>query len=250
MTLAVESVGKRYGGVTALAEVTLHVAAGEVVGLIGPNGAGKTTLFDIVSGVQAPTSGAVRLDGRDITSASPERRARAGIRRTFQRVQLYGHMSVEDNILTATEWRGGGGGLLADLVASPARARRERERRERVEAVMEAAGLTGLRSLPAGSLPIGQARLVELARAVVDQPRVLLLDEPASGLSEHEAERFAAQIAGLRRTDVAIVLVEHDMGFVMEQCNRVVVLDLGQVLAQGTPDDIQQHQGVRAAYLG
>lgn len=250
MTLAVEAVSKRYGGVTALDAVSLTVAPGEVCGLIGPNGAGKTTLFDIVSGVQAPTSGTVRLDGRDITRARPERRARAGIRRTFQRTQLYGHLSVEDNILTATEWRGGGGGLLADLLGSPTRTRRERERRARVATVMEAVGLTGLRALPAGALPIGQARLVELARAIVDQPEVLLLDEPTSGLSDHDAERFAAQIARLRARDVAVVLVEHDVGFVMGQCDRVVVLDLGQVLAEGTPAEIQSHPAVRAAYLG
>ncbi|MBN2624905.1 MAG: ABC transporter ATP-binding protein [Acidimicrobiales bacterium] len=250
MTLAVDGVTKRYGGIIALEDVSLTVGAGEVVGLIGPNGAGKTTLFDIVSGVQAPSAGTVRLDGRAITTTSPERRARAGIRRTFQRVQLYGHLSVEDNILTATEWRGGGGGLLADLVGAPTRARRERERRARVASVMEAVGIADLAPLPAGSLPIGQARLVELARAVVDEPRVLLLDEPASGLADHEAERFAAQVARLRASDVAVVLVEHDVGFVMGQCDRVVVLDLGRVLAEGSPTEIQQHPAVRAAYLG
>jgi branched-chain amino acid transport system ATP-binding protein len=250
MTLAVEAVSKHYGGITALTDVSLAVAPGEVCGLIGPNGAGKTTLFDIISGVQAPTSGTVRLASRDITSAPPERRARDGIRRTFQRTQLYGHLSVEDNILTATEWRGGGGGLLADLVGSPTRSRRERERRRRVAAVMEAVGLIEVRALPAGALPVGQARLVELARAVVDQPSVLLLDEPTSGLSDREAERFAAQIARLRADDVAIVLVEHDVGFVMDRCDRVVVLDLGEVLAEGTPEEIRSHPAVRAAYLG
>ena len=248
--LALREVTKRYGGVHALRDVSLSVAAGEVCGLIGPNGAGKTTLFDIASGVQAPTAGTVELDGRAITREAPERRARRGLRRTFQRVQLYGHLTVEDNVLTALEWRGGGGGLLADLVDAPSRRSRERERRERVAGVLEECGLTALRAAPAGALPVGQARLVELARAIVDEPRVLLLDEPTSGLSPGEAERFAAQVARLRDRGVAIVLVEHDMGFVMGQCDRIVVLDVGRVLAEGTPAEIQGDPAVRAAYLG
>jgi branched-chain amino acid transport system ATP-binding protein len=248
--LRLRGVTKRYGGVHALRDVSLSVGAGEVCGLIGPNGAGKTTLFDIASGVQAPTSGTVELDGTAVTRELPEVRARRGIRRTFQRVQLYGHLSVEDNVLTALEWRGGGGGLLGDVLGAPSRRSRERERRDRVASVLAACGLTDLRATPAGSLPIGQARLVELARAVVDEPRLLLLDEPTSGLSPGEADRFAGQVAALRDRGVAVVLVEHDMSFVMAQCDRVVVLDLGQVLATGTPDEIQAHDAVRAAYLG
>jgi branched-chain amino acid transport system ATP-binding protein len=248
--LRLRGVTKRFGGVHALRDVSLSVAAGEVCGLIGPNGAGKTTLFDIVSGVQAPTSGTVELDGAPVTRELPEVRARRGIRRTFQRVQLYGHLSVEDNVLTALEWRGGGGGLLADVLGVPSRRSRERARRDRVASVLAACGLTELRATPAGSLPIGQARLVELARAVVDEPRLLLLDEPTSGLSSGEADRFAGQVAALRDRGVAVVLVEHDMSFVMGQCDRVVVLDLGQVLATGTPEEIQAHDAVRAAYLG
>jgi branched-chain amino acid transport system ATP-binding protein len=248
--LGLEGVTKRYGGVHALRDVSLQVGAGDVCGLIGPNGAGKTTLFDIVSGVQAPTSGTVELDGTDITRELPERRARRGIRRTFQRTQLYGHVSVEDNVLTALEWRGGGGGLLADLVDAPSRRSRERERRERVAQVLAECGLVELRAVPAGSLPIGQGRLVELARAVVDEPRLLLLDEPTSGLSPGEAGRFAEQVGRLRDRGVAVVLVEHDMTFVMGLCDRVVVLDVGRVLAEGTPEEIQAHAAVRAAYLG
>jgi branched-chain amino acid transport system ATP-binding protein len=248
--LGLRDITKRYGGVHALREVSLAVRAGEVCGLIGPNGAGKTTLFDIVSGVQAPTSGTVALDGEVITREMPERRARRGIRRTFQRVQLYGHLSVEDNVLTALEWRGGGGGLLADLVDAPSRRSRERGRRARVARVLTDCGLTGLRAAPAGSLPVGQARLVELARAVVDEPRVLLLDEPTSGLSQFEAGRFAEQVTRLRDRGVAVVLVEHDMSFVMGLCDRVVVLDVGRVLAEGTPGEIQAHAAVRSAYLG
>jgi branched-chain amino acid transport system ATP-binding protein len=230
--------------------VSLRVRPGEVCGLIGPNGAGKTTLFDVVSGLTAPTAGTVHLDGADVTRQLPERRARSRVRRTFQRVQLYGRLSVEDNVLAAMEWRGGGGGLFADLVAAPTRRRLEATRREKVAEVLDACGLSGLAGRPAGSLPIGQARLVELARAIADGPRLLLLDEPTSGLSAREAARFGEQIQRLRADGVAVVLVEHDVGFVMGQSDRVVVLDLGAVLAEGTPDEIQAHSEVRRAYLG
>jgi branched-chain amino acid transport system ATP-binding protein len=248
--LDVRSVTKRFGGVVALRGVSLRVELGEVCGLIGPNGAGKTTLFDIVSGMTAPTSGSVFFDGGDVTRQLPERRARAGVRRTFQRAQLYSRLTVEDNVLASMEWRGGGGGLLADLVGAPTRRRRETERRARTESVLEACGLTSLRHKQAGSLPIGQARLVELARAIADEPRLLLLDEPTSGLSSHEAQRFAEQIHRLKLAGVAVVLVEHDVGFVMSQSDRVVVLNLGAVLAEGTPNEIQSHPDVRHAYLG
>jgi branched-chain amino acid transport system ATP-binding protein len=248
--LEANAVTKRFGGVTALREVSLRVRAGEVCGLIGPNGAGKTTLFDVVSGLTAPTAGAVSLDGVDVTRALPERRARSGVRRTFQRVQLFGRLSVEDNVLAAMEWRGGGGGLFADVVAAPTRRRREAARRDRAAAVLDACGLAGLAGRPAGSLPIGAARLTELARAIADRPRLLLLDEPTSGLSSQEAARFGEQIRRLRAEGVAVVLVEHDVGFVMAHSDRVVVLDLGAVLAEGAPDEIQTNPDVRRAYLG
>jgi ABC-type branched-subunit amino acid transport system ATPase component len=172
------------------------------------------------------------------------------LRRTFHRVQTFGWLSVEDNVLTALDWRGGGGGMLADLVAFPTRRRRERERRERAERVLEQCGLTAVRKDAAGSLPIGLARMLELARAIVDEPQLLLLDEPTSGLDETEAERLGERIAEIRSGDCAVVLVEHDIGFVMRQCDRVVVLDLGEVLAVGTPEAIRADPTVRAAYLG
>jgi branched-chain amino acid transport system ATP-binding protein len=154
-------------------------------------------------------------------------------------------------VLAALEWRGGGGGMLADLVSFPTRRRRERERRERAREVIERCGLTAVAKDPAGSLPIGLARMVEVARAVADRPRVLLLDEPTSGLEESEAERLGELIQSIRADQAcAVVLVEHDVGFVMRQCQRIVVLDLGRVLAVGGPDEIQANAEVRAAYLG
>jgi ABC-type branched-subunit amino acid transport system ATPase component len=249
--LQLDGITVRFGGITALDGVTLDAHAGEVLGIIGPNGAGKTTLFDVVSGVRAPNDGSVVLAGRDLTRMSDTGRARRGLRRTFQRVQTFGWLSVEDNVLAALEWRGGGGGFLADLVYSPTRRRPERERRARVEGVLERCGLMPVRKELAGSLPIGVARMVEFARAVVDPPSVLLLDEPASGLDETEIARLGGEIQAARaESGCAVLLVEHNAGFVMEQSDRVVVLNLGQVLASGSPAEVQRNQAVRDAYLG
>jgi ABC-type branched-subunit amino acid transport system ATPase component len=166
-------------------------------------------------------------------------------------VQTFGWLSVEDNVLAALEWRGGGGGMLADIARFPTRRARERTRRQRVGEVLEQCGLTAVRADPVGSLPIGLARMVELARAIVDDPKLLLLDEPTSGLDEREAERLVEQLQLLRSaTTCAVILVEHDMGFVMEQCDTIAVLELGQVLATGAPKAIQEDPLVRAAYLG
>ena len=166
-------------------------------------------------------------------------------------MQAFGWLTVEDNVLAALEWRGGGGGFVADLVQFPTRRRRERERRERVDAVLERCGLTAVRRELAGSLPIGVARMVELARAIVDDPKVLLLDEPASGLDETETVRLGEQIQSVRsETGCTILLVEHNAGFVMEQSDRVVVLNLGALLAEGLPSEVQGNQAVRDAYLG
>ena len=249
--LALEDVSVRFGGIVALNAVSFDVGRATICGLIGPNGAGKTTLFDVISGVRRPNTGRVRFDGTDVSSMGVAQRSRRGLRRTFQRVQTFGWLTVEDNVLTALDWRGGGGGFLADLVGSPTRGRRERERRRLVEATLERCGLTDVRSELAGSLPIGIARMVELARATVEAPRLLMLDEPASGLDEIEAARLGRHVQAVRReTGCAVLLVEHNAGFVMEHSDRVVVLEMGNVLAEGSPQEVQTNPAVRAAYLG
>ena len=249
--LRLEDIAVRFGGITALGGVSLEAHAGQVLGIIGPNGAGKTTLFDVISGVRSPNEGKVVLAGRDLTRMSDTARARRGLRRTFQRVQTFGWLSVEDNVLAALEWHGGGGGFVGDLVYSPTRRRRERQRRARVDEVLERCGLIPVRKELAGSLPIGVARMVEFARAVADTPQVLLLDEPASGLDETEIARLGGEIQAVRaESGCAVLLVEHNAGFVMEQSDRVVVLNLGEVLASGSPAEVQGNQLVRDAYLG
>lgn len=249
--LRLSEITVRFGGITALDELTFDARTGEVLGIIGPNGAGKTTLFDVVAGVREPNEGRVLLAGTDVTTRSSTYRAHHGLRRTFQRVQAFGWLTVEDNVLAALEWRGGGGGFAADLVYFPTRRRRERERRQRVDQVLERCGLTAVRRELAGSLPIGVARMVELARAIVDEPKLLLLDEPASGLDETEINRLGEQIQSVRaETGCTILLVEHNAGFVMEQSDRVIVLNLGTLLAEGSPAEVQRNQAVREAYLG
>jgi branched-chain amino acid transport system ATP-binding protein len=245
--LAVEAVSVSFGGVHALTDVSFEVPEGQVCGVIGPNGAGKTTLFDVISGLRRPTSGSVSVAGRDTTGVPAVRRARDGLRRTFQRTQVFGRLTVADNVLAAIEWRGGGGGLPADLAGGRARRRLERERRERVDEVLTLCGLTELREAYAAALPVGRRRLVELARALADHPSLLLLDEPTSGLDADQAARMEEIIRAL---DTTVLLVEHDMGFVMNVCDRLVVLDLGKVIASGTPAEIGDDPVVRAAYLG
>lgn len=249
--LRVQGIGVFFAGVIALQNVSLEVARGEVLGLIGPNGAGKTTFFDVVSGLRRPNEGTIQFDGNDVTDRSAVWRSRAGMRRTFQRQQVFGRLTVEENLLCALEWRGGGGGILADLVALPRRRRIERDRRAEVEQFVELCGLGPVRHSMAGSLPIGKARMVELGRALAESPSLLLLDEPTSGLGEAEVECLSRVIDRLRAEgSCAVLLVEHDITFVMSHCDRIVVLQSGQVLAEGTPEEIRANGEVRDAYLG
>jgi ABC-type branched-subunit amino acid transport system ATPase component len=235
--LNVESVSVRFGGLQALAAVTIDVPEYEVTGLIGPNGAGKTTLFNVITGLQPPTGGSVSIDGRDITNAKPHQRARLGIGRTFQRLETFGTLSVRDNVLVAAEMRRGW----------------SRERFKPValaDELIERIGLTSVAHERVDRLPTGTQRLVELARALATKPRVVLLDEPSSGLNESETDDLAELLIELAATGLGIMLVEHDMGLVMSACHHIHVLDFGQIIAFGTPTEVQANPLVRAAYLG
>ncbi|MDW8808272.1 ABC transporter ATP-binding protein [Streptomyces scabiei] len=231
--LRAEEITVSFGGRRALDGVTLTAEAGRVTGLIGPNGAGKSTLFDVVCGLRRPRAGRIRLDGRDITREGPARRARRGMSRTFQHLELFGRLSVRDNLLVAAE-------------LGPQR----RHAARTVDAVLDRLGLTGVAADPADALPTGLARLVEVGRALVLDPRVLLLDEPAAGQDTEETLRFAALLRSLADEGRAVLLVEHDMSLVMSVCDEVYVLDLGSVVAGGPPARVQQDRTVLAAYLG
>jgi branched-chain amino acid transport system ATP-binding protein len=228
--LHVQKVSVRFGGVDALSQVTLSARSGEVTGLIGPNGAGKTTLFNVISGLQRPDSGQVRLDGRDVTRMGTHRRARLGLARTFQRLELFGTLSVTDNICVALESFGHSHTEAAGLLTR--------------------VGVGEHSQDPVASLPTGSARLVELARALSIQPKVLLLDEPCSGLDERETLALGELLTSVAAEGRAVVLVEHDTELVLRICSTVHVLDFGAVIATGAPEQIRQDQRVQAAYLG
>jgi branched-chain amino acid transport system ATP-binding protein len=235
--LSAENVVVRFGGLRALSEANLEVEPGRVTGLIGPNGAGKTTCFNVITGLQEPTSGRVVFDGEEITGKSPFRRARMGIARTFQKLEAFSSLSARDNVLTAAEQRkawdksGFDPGAVADDL-------------------LEKVGIAHVAQFMVGTLPTGTARLVELARALATNPKVLLLDEPSSGLNEEETEDMARLLRMLTKEGLAVLLVEHDMSFVMGTCEYIYVLDFGQIIATGTPSEVQGDPAVQAAYLG
>jgi branched-chain amino acid transport system ATP-binding protein len=237
MLLSVEDVSVRFGGLQALRGVSLEAAPGLVTGLIGPNGAGKTTLFNVICGYQAPTSGQVRFDDRPISGLAPHKRARLGIARTFQRLETFGSLSARDNIRVAAEVRRRHQRDGTDVDAHTAE-------------ILDLVGLAAVADDRVDAMPTGMARLVELGRALATQPRLLLLDEPSSGLDENESEDFGRLLLRLAAGGVGILLVEHDIDLVMAVCSRLYVLDFGSILAEGPPAEIQRNPAVRAAYLG
>jgi branched-chain amino acid transport system ATP-binding protein len=235
--LEVDGATVRFGGNVALDAVSLAAEPGVVTGLIGPNGAGKTTLFNVITGLLPPNQGRIRLDGKDVTRLSPTRRARRGLGRTFQRLELFSLLSVRENIRVAADVRKG----WSRDKDNPAQV---------VEAIIERVGLTHVADARVDSLPTGQCRLVELGRCLATKPQVLLLDEPASGQDESETIEFARLLRSLAADGVAVVLVEHDVALVMDVCTTVHVLDFGRIIATGTPAEIQTDEAVLAAYLG
>ena len=247
--LALHEVSKSYGAVKVTDRISLAVQAGETLGILGPNGAGKTTLFNLISGFQAPNAGRIVFAGEDITARLPEAIAAAGLVRTFQLVQLFQNLSVLENIQVGCHLHTKGG-VLAALLRTRSTRQAERDVEARARELLDFVGLEGAAEMEASALAYGQQRLLEIARALAAKPRLLLLDEPAAGLSADESRRLSAAIRAIAGRGTTVLLIEHDMKLVMNTADTIAVLDFGRKIAEGAPAAVREDPAVIAAYLG
>jgi branched-chain amino acid transport system ATP-binding protein len=247
--LAVNALTKMFGGVKAQDDISFSIGPGIICGLIGPNGAGKTTLFNLITGIYAPDEGQVIFNGKDTRKMAVHQRVKAGIARTFQHVELFGSMTLLENVLVGMHVRTRCG-FWGAVTRLPWVMREEKESVAKAEALLEFTGLLEYAHLPAGDLPVGRQKTAEIARAMASNPLLLLLDEPAAGLNAVETEALGKLIGQVKERGVTMMLVEHDMSLAMGICDKIIVLDQGRKLAEGTPREIQNNEQVMAAYLG
>jgi len=240
---------KAFGGVQALQDVSFEVSREMILGMIGPNGAGKTTLFNLISGLYPPDAGRIFFNKKEIQGLPTHQRVRMGIARTFQNLALFENMNVLENVMVGQHVRTRCG-FWGAIARTPGVRREEAACRENALALLDMVGLADQATKPSGDLPFGWQRLLEIARALASRPKMLLLDEPASGLNALETVRLGDLILAIRNLGITIVLVEHDMSLTMSVSDRIIVLDQGRILASGTPEEIQNHSAVRTAYLG
>ncbi len=249
MVLELKNITKNFGGISALTDVSFQINEGEIFGLIGPNGAGKTTMFNVITNMFAPTSGEILFLGENISGIKPHKITDKGICRTFQNIRLFSQMSVLENVLVGAHCRNKSG-VLKSVFRTKSQKQEEKSNYEVALELLELVGLSRYENTIAENLAYGQQRRLEIARALASNPKLLLLDEPAAGMNETETENLFDLIKKVQQRGVTVLLIEHDMPFVMKLCDRITVLNFGKKLAEGTPTEIQNNQDVIEAYLG